>query len=638
MAFGLKFFTRKRPVMQESGVSVGMTAQQLGGRAYPELENSAFWGCLTKLVRTYSTLPWKVYRDGNPPSEVKGDFWVKYLFNHPAPYLNGTEWRAIMAFNYELFGEAFAIIERNKGVISALLPVAPNLMQAKWENGRLFWKYCNAEGLIPDEDVLHFMAYPTGYTSVLNPSKYARRDLDVTNQSKNLQSSFYKNGATVGGIFTVPKGTPKEVKEQIKQMIQGSYSGSGNAARTMVIEDTMKYEPIHLEGADIQKLEQASSWTAAEVYARFFGSSKEATYSNANDVMQAEMRQILPRINIWEAALNEILPYDVFTKFDLKNYFRADSSTLMNICVLGVNNSLYTPNEARRFLDLPPIEGGDMMRVPLNYGVMGPDGKIINPNAPVNPFDLPAEDKAKSEKPVITDKKASDRAYLMETQQITKTNRQKLESIMRKQSKDYIAKVKELRQDNVPVAQIPADFSDYVKEGTDSYGEQYASVFKLVINRLYPIVQKQCKTDNEVSQDRLDAYAARFGQSLAGRYAGQCTKALRKCETDEDYSDIYDAWMEKPSAESTEESNRAGNAFQVFMYGALGVTVMHVVASGDACSFCQGLDGKVVSVNGTILAKGQDADDGDGGVITISKNYKHPPFHTNCMCGIAPGE
>jgi len=64
---------------------------------------------------------------------------------------------------------------------------------------------------------------------------------------------------------------------------------------------------------------------------------------------------------------------------------------------------------------------------------------------------------------------------------------------------------------------------------------------------------------------------------------------------------------------------------------------MHVVASADSCEFCHRLDGRVVEVNGNVLSKGEDVDDGSGNIMHISKSKKHPPFHTGCECSVAPG-
>jgi hypothetical protein len=93
-----------------------------------------------------------------------------------------------------------------------------------------------------------------------------------------------------------------------------------------------------------------------------------------------------------------------------------------------------------------------------------------------------------------------------------------------------------------------------------------------------------------------------------------------------------------PAFESQEETIRGGNAFNLYQYDKLGVTKYHVVSKPDACSFCQNLNGKVVSVHGTILAKNAKVPDGYGNIRVISKDMKHPPFHRGCECGIAPGE
>ena len=84
--------------------------------------------------------------------------------------------------------------------------------------------------------------------------------------------------------------------------------------------------------------------------------------------------------------------------------------------------------------------------------------------------------------------------------------------------------------------------------------------------------------------------------------------------------------------------HRSSNALSLFMFTALGLTVYHIVADSDCCAFCETLDGKVASVNGYVLNKGEDMPNGVGGVRRIDKNYRHPPFHTFCRCHVAPGE
>lgn len=636
----MKWPFSKSKTVQEATISIQTSSSMLGTQDYPGMENSAFWGCMTKLCRLYATMPWKLYRDtGSWPKEVRGVHPILHLMNHPAPYLNSNAWRFIMGFQFELFGQAMAVIGRSGDDIIALYPVSPNLMSPEWKESRLFWRYTPTGDLFPSSDVLRFINTAISYDAVLSLADYSGKDLETIASSKTLQKNYYSNGASIGGVLSVPKGTKKEIKDQMAALLKGSFSGVGNSGKTLVIEDSMKYEPLKLNDGDISKLEAVQKWSKEEVYTRFFGPDSGATYANAEDRGIEEMKSVLPRFVIWETAFNEILgETDLYTKFNLNGLLRANSTTQMNCLVQGVNNGIYTINEARRLLDFPPVPGGDITRIPLNYGILKPDGSVENPNqTPTipNPFDLPSDKKESQEN--LTEKQLKDRAYLTETQNVSKTSRSKIEVIMRRQVKDLVTKAKELASSGIPEAQILEQFEAYAHEVEKNYGNEYVEVFKKVINKLLPIVKKATGSKETPSQDALDAYAGKFGASMAGRFASNRVKEFKKAEPEE-RDELYGDWATKPAEDSTEETNRAGNAFQVFLFSQLHIEFMHVVAAPDACEFCQSLDGKVVEVNGTILRKGDSGSDGAGNTWTFTRSFKHPPFHGHCSCGVAPGK
>lgn len=631
----MKWPFRGTKQLRDSSVAASSANLSLNQRAYPAMENSAFWGCMTKLCRLYATMPWKLYEDGADfPKEIRKPHPIKTLMNHPAPYLNSAEWRFVMGFQFELFGQGMAVITEVSGTIVSLLPVSPNLMTSVWKENRLYWRYSITGEMIPDEKVLRFVNTGISYDAVLSLADYATRDIDTIRQGKDLQRNYYKNGASIGGILTVPKGTSKAMKEELAAMIKGNFSGVGNASKTLVIDESMKYEPLRLEEGDISKLEAVQKLSREEVYTRFFGPDSGATYANAEDRGIEEMKSVLPRFIIWETAFDELLPEGLHTKFNLNSLLRANSTTQMNCLVQGVNNGIYTTNEARRLLDYPPVPGGDIIRIPLNYGILNPDGSIDNPNQQPsgNPFDWPSE-----KKDSLEERRRRDLAYLHETQNVSKTNRAAIEKIMRNQVKDYSQKVRDLMASGIPFAEVGLQFETYAHEVEKQYGNEYVGVFKKVLDKLVPIIKKATKSTKDLDQDALDSYSGKFGQSMSGRFATNRVKELKRAESEEEMENVMNDWFDRPSEESIEETNRAGNAFQVFLFGQYGLQYMHVVASPDSCEFCQELDGKVVEVNGNILTKGDRGTDGAGNVRTIHKNYKHPPFHTHCSCGVAPG-
>ncbi len=631
---------------ESTSISVGRTAALLGRHEYPALADSSFWSCLTDIVRTFGTMPWKLYRNDLPVKKEISDRNnpYRFLMTNPAPYLNGVEWRMIMSFNFELFGQAMAIIVRSGGAIAALLPVSPNLLAPFWRKEKdLLWRYTPTGQVFEDSDILRFTNVPTGYASVLDPSAYAKDVLEVARNEMALQAAYYKNGATVGGILTVPKGTSKAIKEELKAIIQGMYSGTANAHKSMVLEDNMKYEPIHLETGDISKLKEVASMSQKEVFSRFYGPDAGATYANAEQKGIEKVKALLPRFIVWETAFDEILPYNLTTKFNLNGLMRADSATQMNTICTGINNGLYTINEGRALLDYPPIEGGDAIRVPLNYGKLNPDGTIDNPNASAStsPFDIPVEAKKEPKelhRDNLEEKRLRDAAYLLEVQAPAKTARSKVESIMRRQIKAFVSRIKELQSSGASLEYINMQFAQFVSKCEKDFGNEYVEVFKQVMEKLAPIVKKATGIEKDLNPDAMDAYCGKLGQSLSGRFSRERSNELSKCQSSEDVDGTMDSWFDKPAQESEDEANRASNAFQVFLFSSLGLQFMHVVAAADSCEFCHGLDGKVVEVNGNILSKGDQGSDGAGNIRHIHKNYKHPPFHSHCHCGIAPGE
>ncbi len=56
-----------------------------------------------------------------------------------------------------------------------------------------------------------------------------------------------------------------------------------------------------------------------------------------------------------------------FFKFNEKAILRTDTKSQIESIVRAVNNGVYTPNEARGFLDMPSKEGGDILIVNGNY-------------------------------------------------------------------------------------------------------------------------------------------------------------------------------------------------------------------------------------------------------------------------------
>ena len=183
------------------------------------------------------------------------------------------------------------------------------------------------------------------------------------------------------------------------------------------------------------------------------------------------------------------------------------------------------------------------------------------------------------------------------------------------------------------------DWTEWLNVNAKEMAPQYKELYIDVIKRMLPTVRKQTGLDTEVADARIEGFAGEYANSFVARHDGYVHGRLKGTIGTENFEDSIKSLKDTlPIEESGEEVTRTAGAFSVFLYSALGVTYMHSVAQPDACAFCSQLDGKVCSVNGYVLAKGDDVADGEGYVRHIEKNYRHPPYHTHCSCFMAPGE
>ncbi len=625
-------------IREAVSISVGRSydSAMTSSLRYPALENSAFWACVTQLSRTFATLPLHVYREDGRTTVDDRSSDLAILLKNPCPYMTPYMWRFVMAFNFEMRGEAMAIIERRGKRPVALLPVSPNMMQPDWEGNRLVYRY-NGTSRVPAEDVLVISALPVGISGVLSPVDYATRDIDVAKNSQKLQDNFFRQGTTLGGILTVPRGTSKEVKNSLRDLLRGEYSGANNAYKTMVIEDSMKYEPIRLSERDTNTMVEAQKWTATEVARRFGVPSSfigdrttGGTYSNIEqEMLQLVSYSLQPRAIAWEEALDTLCEVGQYVKINLKGLLRGDHQTRSAWYHNAIMDGWMSINEVRHLEDMNPIKGGEEHFFPANYTKLADVGKNLGGG-------FPGYGEKKEKLSPLEEKKLVEKRYVEGVLKEARSKRKQIEAVMRKQLRQELDEFRRLY--SAGQGDVAAAFRSFVQEHADDWGAEYAPIYLAMIRELLPAVRKIAGVDNVVDDSNMEAYAGRLAAGAASRFGlNRANEAEQAIMDGEDMENLYSRWAEKPSEESHEESQRAVNAGSLFCMTQLQIEFMHVSAQADACEFCSQLDGKVVEVNGVVLNKGTEVTDGYGNIRVIQKNYKHPPWHTHCECVVVPG-
>lgn len=206
---------------------------------------------------------------------------------------------------------------------------------------------------------------------------------------------FFTNMSRPSGMLTAPGTITQETADRLKSKWEMNYTGE-NFGRVAVLGDGLKYERISVTAVESQMLEQLK-WTAEVVCSCFhvppfkIGIGAMPTYQNAevlNQIYYSDCLQSL--IEQFEACMDEGLGLDtpingrmLGIELDLDDLLRMDTATKIKTLSEGIKGAVFSPNEARKRIDLKPLPGGDSVFMQQqNWSLEQLDKRDIIPDAP----------------------------------------------------------------------------------------------------------------------------------------------------------------------------------------------------------------------------------------------------------------
>jgi HK97 family phage portal protein len=186
-------------------------------------------------------------------------------------------------------------------------------------------------------------------------------------QGLNIQNSsttFFANKSLPGGILVAPGRIDQTHANNLKAYWESNFTGDSRG-KIAVLGDGLKFENLTVNAEDSQLIDQLK-WTAEVVCSCFhippykIGVGDVPSYNNVQALNVEYYSQCLQRlIEDCEVCLDEGLGMseDIGTEFDLDGLLRMDSMSQMEVLDKGKNT--FTPNEARKRVNLPPVTGGN---------------------------------------------------------------------------------------------------------------------------------------------------------------------------------------------------------------------------------------------------------------------------------------
>ena len=579
--------TRLRNLFGRGNVYVSWTPEQLpivSGLSARELyaTQANLHAVVSFLADSVAQLPLKVYRrDGENDRQRDRDSIAAKLLWRPNSDQTAYELVNAMTVEFLLMGCATIWVlpdpDSESGYQLRLIPrewiqdteaetnYAPAVLKIRTSSG--------GQIELKRDEFVQFRMYspgnPGGYQS---PIAALKTTLNEQIQADRFRTQIWRSSGRFNAYITRPKDVAPWDDETKRKWLDAFREGWGadgsNSGKMPLLEDGMDIKPYQFNAkeaqyAETKQLSREDVAAAFHVNPSLIWHTTTQTYASAKDNARALYADCLgPVLQMFQQRLNAfLLPMigadpATYVEFDLTEKLKGSFEERASILQASVGGPWLTRNEARADNNLPPIEGGDELIVPLNViqgGQASPQDTHMAPNEPMGL--LPVDDNSgqKLLEVLMKDNKEPEeiRIKAMSTEEEDEQMADVLKSFWQRQANSVLPKIgakadwwnaerwnKELTDDIEPLIDQIADAhgqevadalgTEYNTEQTRKYLHELAKGRAEAINDATHTKLQEALEDDEdeentpehVFEVRENKDSTTFGRSLALGVAG----------------------------------------------------------------------------------------------------------------------
>lgn len=360
---------------------------------------SALFRAVSLISGSLGTLPLRTLITKADGTRERASSWID---NPGADYQTPCEWKELCGVHLCLHGKAFGQhIYNGGGALVGFNWVHPLAVTVERDAGAVGGRRFDVrldDGTVKQFDALTMTQIYglslDGLTGV-SPITLARLSLGTAIAGDKASHRMQTSGAMVAGLVTPETGEDLTEGEAtvVKETVTRAMTGTENAGQVAVINRSLKFTPWQLSAVDAQFM--ASRLFSIDEIGRWYGvpphllGLTEKSTSWGQGI--AEQNRGLARYTLssWttriEQRLTRLITGWKIAEFDFSAFVAPSPEDEIRLLLEQVNGGLITPNEARRVRNMPPIEGGDVLRIPAG---------AANPNAPAAGDPVPEENAA----------------------------------------------------------------------------------------------------------------------------------------------------------------------------------------------------------------------------------------------------
>lgn len=336
------------------------------------------------------------------------------IFREPNSYQTIADWLLYVMRSLLSDGNAYAIATRNdRYEVNALWPVHPKCC---WpyigEDGEVFYRLTGDPSIdianldvgawYPQREVFHVRLHTPKHPLVGETPLVAAEFPTITGTEINRHSAaFFHNMSRPSGILRHPGRLDEAAMRRIKEKWM-EISTKQHTGEPAVLVEGMEWQQLDMTAVDselaaIYKISEKQIFQLYRVPGFLLNDTERTQFgSSVESLIRFYLQSCLAFYeNLLEKSLTRFfrLPYNEEIRFNVDMALLAgDLKERMEAYAKGIQNAVFTPNDARKREGLAPLEGGDEGRVQQQLVTLTWEGPTQNASPAAN--DEGDEDKA----------------------------------------------------------------------------------------------------------------------------------------------------------------------------------------------------------------------------------------------------
>lgn len=378
--------------MVVSNKNEAMSLQQLvdflnlNGYNGKALSEATYFSCLKVLSEALGKLPLKLlcYNDRNGVVNARKNPLYDILKTRPNPYMTSTTFWSTVEYNRNHYGNAYVLIQGAGSKMTLWILESERVTVLnddkdlfKGGKNKIYYAYSGIDKTytFSADEILHFKTSHTfdGVTG-LSVKNILKMTIDSNNRAQSMMNTMYKSGFTAKATLEYTGSLSDENAKKFVEGIKAYAQSSGDEVNPIIpLPLGAKLTPLNVNLADNQFLE-VKKYTALQIASAFgikpnqIGDYEKSSYASAEaQQLSFYVDTLLYILKQYEEELSYKLlsPEDrqngLHFKFNVGVILRADLKTQVDTLSKAVSSFIYTPNEARAFLDMEARDGGDRL-------------------------------------------------------------------------------------------------------------------------------------------------------------------------------------------------------------------------------------------------------------------------------------